>query len=212
MPEGIQTPPAVPPAGSIDADTIKKIVGEYISPLQERIEGQSKYIAKLEGQIKETKPPKEEPKPGETKLVEEVAALKAEAKKNADRTAKLREQSAVAQVRDVFVQNGVPVDAAQWAARSFYRDNAGSIEMEENDNMEVTPVVVQGDKRSSLNDYASAWLGTKEGSALVAPKNNPQLPTGGTRGAPKVKYTRAQINAGQFDISLLNSGGAEVIG
>jgi hypothetical protein len=207
--------PAAPNAGSIDADAIKAIVSEAVKPLNDRVEGQSKYIAKLEGMLKEVKPAAPAPiAPTETKLVEEVKELKAKDAKNEARAQKLREKSAVAEIRDALIAGGVSADAAAFQAKAFYLVNAQKVAVEENEDLDYQAYVVEGDKKSTLKEYAAAWLQTKEGSALIPSKQNPQIP-GSPNARPSnagiVKYTRADFNAGRYDMNVVKSGNFEVI-
>ncbi len=207
-----QTPgaPAAPNAGPSDVDTLKALVNAAVKPLNERVESQSKYIAKLEGQLKELKPAAPpEPKPAETKLVEEVKELKAKEAKNEERAKKQREKAAVAEIRDAMIAAGVNADAAAHQAKAFYLVNASKVAVEETEDLDYQTFVIEGDKKSTLKEHATAWLQTKEGSVLVPAKANPQIP-GSHSAKPAAgglqKYTRADFATGRVDMDLVKPG------
>ncbi len=202
------------------ADALKAIgdLTKEIGDLKTDSQNKSRYIAGLEKQIKEI--PKVEPKkddtPGDTKLVEEVKALKAAQKAATEKESRLKANSAQNAIRDLMVAKGVKPELAKSAARWFYRDNETKIVVNEDaDTGEYSFAVKEGDRNSDLNTHLEAWFATPEGMATLPVKNQPQFPSGAASGrqpmGTKVQYTRAQFLAGQYDPKVLQGGNFELV-
>lgn len=180
-------------------------LSQQLTEVTGRIDAQSKYIAKLEGQIKEAGKVKE-PDVKTDPLTDRVKALETSEKRGQAREEKQKEREAEGKIADALINQDVEPTQARRLAKLVYSEQKEIIKFDD----DLTPTVQDGEKTVPLSDWMNAYFQTTDGKTLLPPKRNPTSDVlNGRRGSLPTgvrQVTSADLAAGRVDLKDLREG------
>lgn len=195
---GATLKPGSPDAGSVE---VKELIAT-VSQLKEQVQGQSKIIAALTKE-KEKKAEPVTPDP----LTDRVKVLEEKDAKQAAITAKQKDREVLQALEKSLIDGGADPKQAPRFAKLIQIEHAKNIEVDDDFNVRYreTP-----EKATALDTWAAAFMQTEDGKVFLPVQRNPSVKTGAA-GGTKPKLSKAQMQAGDFDIKTLKAGGYEIV-